>query len=257
VRHERWRLSFQKLGAAALLGHLDLMRELSRVIRRAGLRPVYSQGFRPKPRISFGPALALGIASLDEKIDVDLIDPPENGADLLQRLNAVTGAGLVFVAAERFGADTITLGSAVDGARYLLVFAESALPEAVLAGKIAEFLQREKSPVRRTLKGIGRLIDVRSRVRALRIGDATDRARAAEAGIVGRVTCVVADVELGPNGSVKPSEVVEAVLGDASVPHQVVRDVMLLAAARPPKRKVTEPSDVAEAGAAHAPPPAP
>jgi radical SAM-linked protein len=229
-----------------LLGHLDLMREMSRVIRRAGLRPVYSQGFRPKPRISFGPALALGIASLGEKIDVDLIDPPASGATLLQQLNAVTGTGLVFVAAERFGADTITLGNAVDGARYLLVFAESALPPSLLEAKIAEFLQREKSTVRRTLKGIGRLIDVRARVRGLRVGDASDRARAMAAGIVGRVTCVVADVELGPNGSVKPSEVVEALLGDANVPHQVVRDLMLLTAATASKRKVTEHASAAE-----------
>ncbi len=240
LRHERWRLSFQKLGPAALLGHLDLMRELSRVIRRAGLRPVYSQGFRPKPRISFGPALALGIASLDEKIDVDLIDPPQSDAALLQQLNAVTGAGLVFVAAERFGADTITLGNAVDGARYLLVFAESALPQPVLEAKVAAFLQLEKSMVRRTLKGIGRLIDVRARVRSLHVGDASERARAAAAGIVGRVTCLVADVELGPSGSIKPSELVEALFGDPGVPHQVVRDAMLLAAATPSKRKITE-----------------
>jgi radical SAM-linked protein len=222
------------------------MRELSRVIRRAGLRPVYSQGFRPKPRISFGPALALGIASLDEKIDVDLIDPPESDAALLQQLNAVTGSGLAFVGAERFAPDTITLGSAIDGARYLLVFAESAIPQDVLVAKIAEFLQREKSTIRRTSKGIGRLIDVRARVRDLRLGDATDRARAAAAGIVGRVTCVVADVELGPAGSVKPSEIVEAVLGDASAPHQVVRDLMLLAAATPSKRRVTEQDVAAE-----------
>ncbi|MEY4548615.1 MAG: hypothetical protein RL685_4810 [Pseudomonadota bacterium] len=246
VRHERWRLTFQKLGPAALIGHLDLMKELSRVIRRAGLRPVYSQGFHPKPRMSFGPALALGVASLDEKIDVDLIDPPGSDTTLLQQLNAVTSSGLAFVSAERFAADTITLGSAIDGARYLLVFAASAIPQDVLATKIAEFLQREKSTIRRTSKGIGRLIDVRARVRDLRLGDATDRARAAAAGIVGRVTCVVADVELGPAGSVKPSEIVEAVLGDASAPHQVVRDVMLLATATPSKRRVTEQDVAAE-----------
>jgi len=233
-RHERWRLSFQKLGPAALLGHLDFMRELGRVIRRAGLRPVYSQGFHPKPRFSFGPALGLGIASLDEKIDVDLIDPPEREL-LLQRLNTVSGTGLHFFAAERFDSDTVALGSAVYGARYLLVFAESALPRADLEAKIAAFLQREKTVVRRSVKGVGRLIDVRSKVKALRVGDVADRARAAEAGLVGRLTCVVVDVDLGPAGSVKPSEIVEAVLGDASIPHQVIRDAILLGPATPTK----------------------
>src|SRR5690606_38243548 len=35
-RQERWRLGFEKLGPAALLGHLDLARELTRSVRRAG-----------------------------------------------------------------------------------------------------------------------------------------------------------------------------------------------------------------------------
>jgi radical SAM family uncharacterized protein/radical SAM-linked protein len=240
LRHERWRLTFHKIGPAALLGHLDFMRELGRVIRRAGLRPVYSQGFRPKPRFSFGPALALGVASLDEKIDVDLIDPPVEAAVLLQQLNASTGAGLQFVAAERFSPLTVPLGNAIYAARYLLVFAESALPLAELEAKIAAFLQRDKSMIRRTVEGIGRLIDVRSRIRALHLGDATARSRAAAAGIVGRVTCVVAEVDLGPAGSVKPSEVVEAVLGDAGIPHQAIRDALLLGPATPAKPRVTE-----------------
>jgi radical SAM family uncharacterized protein/radical SAM-linked protein len=235
LRQERWRLSFEKLGAAALLGHLDFMRELGRVIRRAGLRPVYSQGFHPKPRFSFGPALALGVASLDEKIDVDLIDPPAEGSILLQHLNEVTGAGLRFVTAERFEATTVPLGNAVYGARYLLLFAEVAVPRAELEAKIAAFLQRDKTLIRRNVKGVGRLIDVRARIQSMRVGDEAARARAAAAGLVGRLTCVVAEVDLGPAGSVKPGEIVEALLGDASIPHQAIREALLLGPATPAK----------------------
>jgi radical SAM-linked protein len=240
LRQERWRLSFEKLGASALLGHLDFMRELGRVIRRAGLRPVYSQGFRPKPRFSFGPALALGVASLDEKIDVDLIDPPADAALLLQQLNDVTGSGLRFVAAERFSPATVPLGNAVQGARYLLLFAEAVLPRAELEAKVAAFLQLEKRLVRRSVKGIGRLIDVRARIQSLRVGNAADQARAAAAGVTGRLICVVAEVDMGPAGSVKPSEIVEAVLGDASLPHQAIRDALLLGTATPAKPPWTE-----------------
>jgi radical SAM-linked protein len=238
LRQERWRLSFEKLGPAALLGHLDFMRELGRVIRRAGQRPAYSQGFRPKPRFTFGPALALGVASLDEKIDVDLIDPPLTGAELLQRLNAATGAGLRFVEAVRHTPGAASLGSAVVGARYLLLFADSVIDAATLDAKVAAFIQREKTVIKRSVKGIGRLIDVKSKVRSLRIGDETARARAAAAGLLGRLTCLVAEVELGPAGSVKPNEIVEAVLGEAGVPHQAVRDSLLLATATPMKPKL-------------------
>jgi hypothetical protein len=75
-------------------------------------------------------------------------------------------------------------------------------------------------------------------VHSVRLGDETDRARAAAAGLLGRLTCLVAEVELGPAGSVKPNEIVEAVLGEAGVPHQAVRDSLLLAPATPMKPKL-------------------
>jgi radical SAM-linked protein len=227
-RHERWRLTFEKLGASALLGHLDFMRELGRVIRRAGLRPVYSQGFSPKPRFTFGPALALGVASLDEKIEVDLIDAPDAAA-MIAALQRASGAGLRFTRAERLERATPSLGAAVNGARYIIFFASAAqLDPALLEAKIAAFVQRDRSVIKRTVKGIGRLIDVKARTRSIRIGDARTRERIAAAGFVGRFSSIVVDVEIGPEGSVKPSEIVEALLGDGEVPHQVIRDALLL-----------------------------
>jgi len=67
-----YRIRFAKVGRAAFLGHLDLVRLLSRSFRRADLPLAVSRGFSPKPRISFGPALGLGIPSLGELMDVDL-----------------------------------------------------------------------------------------------------------------------------------------------------------------------------------------
>src|SRR5260370_940550 len=81
--------------------------------RRAELPTFYSQGFRPKPEMTFGPALALGIATLDEYIDVKLaIDvDPERLPALLQ-----PGApeGLVFRSAARLGAEDPTISKVVD-----------------------------------------------------------------------------------------------------------------------------------------------
>ncbi len=227
----RWRFTFEKLGPSALLGHLDFIREIGRVIRRAGLRPVYSQGFNPKPKFTFGPALALGVASLDEKIDVDLIDPPSS-RDMLELLNASSGSGLKFVAAEQLGPSSPSLGSAVIGARYVILFAEATrLTRDVLEAKIAAFLQRDKTIIKRSVKGIGRLIDARSRIRSLSLGGDEAHALVARAGFAGRVTCVIAEVDVGPEGSLRPNEIVEALFGDGELPHQVVRSELLLAPA--------------------------
>ena len=45
---------------------------IHRAVRRAGLPVRYSAGFHPAPRISFGDALPLGVASDAEIVDLDL-----------------------------------------------------------------------------------------------------------------------------------------------------------------------------------------
>src|SRR5262249_37672755 len=70
--YSTYRLRFAKVGRAAFLGHLDLVRLLSRSFRRADLPLAMTRGFSPKPRISFGPALGLGVPSLGELMDIDL-----------------------------------------------------------------------------------------------------------------------------------------------------------------------------------------
>jgi hypothetical protein len=70
--YSTYRIGFAKIGRAAFLGHLDLIRLLARSFRRADLPLAVTRGFSPKPRISFGPALGLGVPSLGELMDADL-----------------------------------------------------------------------------------------------------------------------------------------------------------------------------------------
>ena len=65
----RVRVRWAKLGRLVALSHLEAMHTLLRAIRRAGLPVAYSQGYHPKPRVSFGPALAVGIESRAEFIE--------------------------------------------------------------------------------------------------------------------------------------------------------------------------------------------
>ncbi|MDB4953110.1 MAG: hypothetical protein JWO36_679 [Myxococcales bacterium] len=74
--YSTYRIRFAKIGRAAFLGHLDLVRLLGRSFRRADLPLAVSRGFSPKPRMAFGPALGLGVPSLGEVMDVDLEHVP-------------------------------------------------------------------------------------------------------------------------------------------------------------------------------------
>lgn len=68
------RLRATKLGKVRFTSHRDAARIWERALRRADLPIVSSQGFTPRPRISFGLALPTGAESIAEFVDVDLVD---------------------------------------------------------------------------------------------------------------------------------------------------------------------------------------
>ncbi|MCQ3951479.1 MAG: hypothetical protein DPW14_16860 [Planctomycetes bacterium] len=68
----RFRLRFEKRGALKYISHHDLMRTFELALRRAGVAVAHTQGFNPRPRLSFAMALPLGVESLDEILDIDL-----------------------------------------------------------------------------------------------------------------------------------------------------------------------------------------
>jgi len=69
----RVRIRWAKTGRLVAISHLETMHALLRAIRRAGLPTAFSQGYHPKPRVSFGPALPVGVESRCELADLDLL----------------------------------------------------------------------------------------------------------------------------------------------------------------------------------------
>jgi len=75
---QRLRIRFRKQADLKWIGHRDLARAFERLFRRAGLPLAMSEGFHPKPRMSFPSALAVGIGGDDEVMEVvlaELVDP--------------------------------------------------------------------------------------------------------------------------------------------------------------------------------------
>ncbi len=202
----RYRLRYAKLGRVAYLGHLDLVRHLPRIFRRAGLEIFYSLGFHPKPELSFGPALGLGIPSLGEIVDVSLIDDIEPG-ELARRLARVTLPGIEMLDAARLGDNDRALGRVVSEAEFA-----ARLPEGVkAAAALDRFTGGEPLVVlRQPDKGLARTVDVRRSLRSMRrLDDASARRRLDWPD--GDV--IAFRVAVSHEGSARPSEVVSALLG--------------------------------------------
>ncbi|MDR1927573.1 MAG: TIGR03936 family radical SAM-associated protein [Oscillospiraceae bacterium] len=92
------RVRFEKRGRAVYISHLDLMRAMSRAVRRAQLPLWYTEGFRPHPYLFFPLPLPLGQESCCEALELRL-ERPMPPEELLRRLTAVLPEDLKVTAA--------------------------------------------------------------------------------------------------------------------------------------------------------------
>ncbi len=68
----RYLLIFNRERSVRFLSHLEEVRALERTLRRANIPLVYSQGFSPRPIMSFGPPLPVGFSSRAQLLEVKL-----------------------------------------------------------------------------------------------------------------------------------------------------------------------------------------
>lgn len=84
-------LKYQKSGSPAFISHKDLLRHVSRILRRANIPVNFSQGFNPHSLIYFSPPLVLGVSSTAEYLS---IDTNLDGEEVLKRYNNAVPSGL-------------------------------------------------------------------------------------------------------------------------------------------------------------------
>jgi radical SAM-linked protein len=215
-----YRIRYTKLGRVAYLGHLDLVRHLPRIFRRAGFEIFYSIGFHPKPDLSFGPALGLGIPSLGEILDVKLVDdlPAE---EVARRLRRVSLEGIEILEVARVGEGDRALGRVITESETI-----ARLPAGVDASTgLARLAGDEPLVVRRESQkenaGIARTVDVRRTLRTLALReDAEVRRRLGWT----EGALISFSVSVSHEGSARPIEVLTALYGaDVAVQTDLAR----------------------------------
>ena len=161
----RYRIRFAKTGLLRWISHRDLARLWERLVRRADLKLSMTEGFHPKPRIAFPSALALGVESWDEVVELDLAEEPD-AADLFNKLASDEQPGLTIVSVCRlpdgFGKAQLRQTD------YHITIIDEAEPEQVQLA-IDRLLEQEAIQVSR--KGKQLTFSVREQIRELRIHD--------------------------------------------------------------------------------------
>jgi radical SAM-linked protein len=97
---DKLRIRFRKRGDLRFLSHHDLMRAFERMLRRADLPFRSTEGFHPHPRVVFALSLPLGVAGLDEVVEIEMTEELSPD-DVLARLQSQAPAGLEFVSVRR------------------------------------------------------------------------------------------------------------------------------------------------------------
>ncbi len=82
------RIRFEKVKQAKYISHLDLMRCMSRAMKRAKIPMWYTEGFNPHPYMTFALPLSLGTESLCEAMDIKIEGDILN-EEIKQQLSAV------------------------------------------------------------------------------------------------------------------------------------------------------------------------
>lgn len=87
------RVRFTKRGKVRFISHRDVARAFERAFRIERLPLAFTEGFSPRPKVSFGLALSVGYESDAEYLDFEVVDELDTDA-LSARLTAVLPEGI-------------------------------------------------------------------------------------------------------------------------------------------------------------------
>ena len=172
----RLRIRYSKKGKVRFISHRDVARIWERALRRVGVSVAYSQGFSPRPKLSFGLALSTGHESEAEFLDLELSDEDGDwtavrGEDLAARLTAALPVGLDVVAVAPVEKGD-SLQQAVTSCTWAIEVDD--VDREYMDAWVADVLSREEIVVERERKGKPVGEDLRPHVLALGVTGTTE-----------------------------------------------------------------------------------
>ncbi len=162
----KYRVQFTKEGYASFLSHLDILRIFERAFRRAKIELAYSEGFNPRPKISFAQPLALGIQSLAEYFDVEIKNHFDGS--LAEKLNPLLPEGLQIVHAHRIREKVPSLSEAIDLTEYEIILPDQVTDLAEIDRTLRKLRRSSSVMMPKRVKGQVKLVNIRPFIEDIR-----------------------------------------------------------------------------------------
>lgn len=192
----RFVLRYAKTGPMRFLGHRDLIRMFHRAFRRGGLQLAYSQGFHPHPKLRFSPPLPVGVESLAEYLEFDLVQCDGDPAAVRHRLAGVLPFGISVHQCAEIPLNSPPVSGKIQQVTYEIRSFGSLLSADVDA-RVRDFENSPSFPMSAERKGMVRTRDLKQIVERLTLVDST----------------LIMAVRADASGSVNPIHAAAAVLG--------------------------------------------
>ena len=201
------RMHFAETGKVVWISHRDAARAFERAFRICELPLAFSVGFSPRPKVSFGLALSVGMSSQAEYLDVEFAEPVDLDT-LPDRLNAALPEGLSVLGVALLAERAPALQEAVTTVGYrAVVLADGvSVTDVELKDAITAAEARPTLEAPRTRKGRTVIDDVKPAIRRLDVETNDD----------GTPVLVI---ECGTNPSVRPGELLTAIAPDWQLGH--------------------------------------
>ena len=160
------RVKYKKEDEMIFISHLDLQRLLQRAFRRAKINLSYSEGFNPHPKMSYGNALALGVESQGEYVDIEIEDDIKV-KEYLERINEQLPDGIKFVKGQEIDPKTPSLSSIIVYGEYIFnIDLEVPLSKEFVKSRVLNFVKSKEIIItKKNKKGKKVEVDIRPMIR--------------------------------------------------------------------------------------------
>lgn len=208
----RVRIRFSKRGKVRFTSHRDLARIWERALRRAAVPVAYTEGFSPRPKLSFGLALSTGYESDGEYLDVALRNDAHDPVPV-ERLPALLApalpAGIDVQRAVALPAGADSLQQAVTSCSWYIEIGD-VTPSDAAAG-VGRALAATELTLTRERKGQSVTDDVRPAILDLRVLGLVTEVTAPLAPVAsGMGTALEAELATQPR-ALRPAELIAAI----------------------------------------------
>ncbi len=192
-------IKYTKDDRVKYISHLDFVRLVQRALRRAHIPVAYSRGFNPHPRISFASALAVGITSEGEYMDI-FLDSYMDPELLCTRINEKLPQGIRFIESIEIDETIPSLMSLIERAKYRISGPNNVFKGHDTEKLLKRFLSQTEIQVTITNRKGSRQVDIRQMIHSMNIVPKEDK------------TIIDATLSTGSKANLRPELLIETFL---------------------------------------------